>query len=112
VRVFQSRVLRRLFETKRYEVMGCWSKLHNVELHKLYTSPMMKSRKMIWAGHVARIGKKKNAWRILVEKPEGERPLRKQRHRWVKVIKTDRREVMMVWVGLMWLRIGTSGGLL
>jgi hypothetical protein len=60
-------------------VTGYWRKLHNEELHKLYSSPsiirVIKSRRMRWAGHVARMGEKKNAYRILVGKPEGKRPL-------------------------------------
>jgi hypothetical protein len=68
-------VLRRIFGPKRYEVSGGWRKLHNEELHNLYSSPsmirMIKSRRMRWAVHVARIEEKRNAYRILVGKPEG-----------------------------------------
>jgi hypothetical protein len=85
--VFENRVLRRIFVPKRHEVIGCWRKLHNEELHNLYSSlntiRMIKSRKMRWAGHVARIGEKRNAYKILVGKPEGRRPLRTPRCRWV-----------------------------
>jgi hypothetical protein len=85
------RVLRRIFGPKRDEVKGDWRKLHNEELHNLYSSPniirMIKSRKMRWAGHVARMGEKRNAYRILVEKPEGKRPLGRSRRRWVDNIK-------------------------
>jgi hypothetical protein len=67
-------VLRRIFGPKRNEVTGDWRKLHNEELHRLYSSPriirMIKSRKMRWAGHVTRMGEKRNAYRILVGKPE------------------------------------------
>jgi hypothetical protein len=74
--VFENRVLRRIFVPKREEVTGGWRKLHNEELHNLYSSPsiirMIKSRRMRWAGHVARMGKR-NAYRILVGKPEGRR---------------------------------------
>jgi hypothetical protein len=74
--VFENRVLRRMFRPKRDEVTGGWRKLHNEELHNLYSSPsiirMFKSRKMKWAGYVARMGKKRNA---LVGKPEGKRSL-------------------------------------
>jgi hypothetical protein len=73
-------VLKRIFGSKRDEVMGEWRKLHNKELHDLYPSPsiirIVKSRRMRWAGHVARMGEKRNAYRLLVGKPEGKRPLR------------------------------------
>jgi hypothetical protein len=76
-----SRVLRKIFGSKRVEVTGGWRKLHNEELHNLYSSPsimgMIKSRGMRWAGHVARKGAKRNAYRIFVGKPEGKRPLRR-----------------------------------
>jgi hypothetical protein len=79
LRVFENRVLRRIFGPKRDEVTGGWRKLHNEELHSLYSSPsiirMIKSRSMRWAGHVARTRKKRNAYRILVGKPGGKRPL-------------------------------------
>jgi hypothetical protein len=73
LRVFENRVLRRIFGPKRDEVTGEWRKLHNTELHDLYSSPsiirIIKSRRMRWAGHVARIGEKRNAYRLLVGKP-------------------------------------------
>jgi hypothetical protein len=73
--VFENRVLRRIFGRKRDEVTGAWRKLHNEELHNLYSSAsvirMTKSRRMRLAGHVTRIGVKKNAYRILVRKSEG-----------------------------------------
>jgi hypothetical protein len=97
-------------------VTGEWRKLHNAELHNLYSSPniirMIKSRRMRLAGHVARMGEKRNAYRILVGKPEG-RPLGRPRRRWVDNNKIDLREIDgMVWSGSIWLRIGISGGLL
>jgi hypothetical protein len=68
--VFETRVLRRMFGPKSHVVRGGWRYLHNEELHKLYSSPsiirMNKSRRMRWAGHVARMGEKRNAYRILV----------------------------------------------
>jgi hypothetical protein len=71
---------------------------------------MIKSRRMRWAAHVAQMGR--TAFRILVEKPEGKRPLGRRRRRWVKNIKIDLKEDGVVWIGSIWLRIGTSGGLL
>jgi hypothetical protein len=86
LRAFENRVLRRIFEPKRDEVTGGWQKLHNEELHSLYCSPgiirMIMSRRMRWAGNVARKGEKRNAYRILVGKPEGKRPLGRPRRRW------------------------------
>jgi hypothetical protein len=77
--VFENRVLRRIFGPKRDEVMGKWRKLHNEELRDLYSSPniirLIKSRRIRWAGHVAQMGEKRNAYRLLVGKPEGKRPL-------------------------------------
>jgi hypothetical protein len=67
---------------------------------------------MRWAGHVEQMGRKRNPDRILVGKPEGKRPLGRPRRRWVDNIKIDLRENGMVWTGSIWLKIGTSGGLL
>jgi hypothetical protein len=102
LREFEERVLRRMFCPKRYEMTGGWRKLHNEELHNLYPSPsiirMTTSRRVRWAGHVARMGEKMNAYRILVGKPYGESPLGRQRRRWVDNIKMDLRE--MGWGGM------------
>jgi transcription termination factor 2 len=91
------RVLRRIFGPKRDEETGGWRKLHNDELHKLYSSPsiirIIKSRRMRWAGHVARMGENRNAYTILVGMPEGKRPLGRPRRRWVDNIKMDLREI-------------------
>jgi hypothetical protein len=77
--VFENRVLRRIFGPKRDEVTGEWRKLHNEELHDLYSSPIIiriiKAKRMKWAVHVARMEEKRNAYRLLVGKPEGRRPL-------------------------------------
>jgi hypothetical protein len=76
---------------------------------------IIKSRRMRWLGHVARRGDKRNAYRILAGEPEGKRPLRRPRRRWVANIKMDLREIGwegVEWIGLLWLRIETSGGLL
>jgi hypothetical protein len=72
---------------------------------------MIKSRRMKWAGHVARMEEKRNAYRILVGKPEGKRPLGRPRYRWMNTIKIDLRETGwdgMDWIRLIWFRIGTS----
>jgi hypothetical protein len=82
--VFENRVLR-IFGEKRDEVTGGWRKLRNEELYNLYSSPsvvrMIKSRRMRWAGHAARIRERRNAYRILVGKPEGRKLLRRTRRR-------------------------------
>jgi hypothetical protein len=98
-------VLCRIFGPKRDEETGGWRKLHNEELHNLYSSPnvirMIKSRRMTWASHVARIGdEKKNAYMILVGNPEGKSPLGRPRRRWVDDIKMDLREIG--WDGVDW----------
>jgi hypothetical protein len=97
LRVFVNRVLRRVFGSKRDEVTGEWRKLHNEELNDLYSLPntvrMVKSRRMRWAGHVARMGEDRVVFRVLVGKPEGKRPLGKPRRRWEDNIKIDLREV-------------------
>jgi hypothetical protein len=76
--VSENRVLRRIFGPKRDEVTREWRKLHNEEVNDLYSSPnivrLIKSRRLRWAGHVARIGEKRGVYRVLVEKPEGKRP--------------------------------------
>jgi hypothetical protein len=95
--VFENRELRRIIGPKRDEVTGDWRKLHNEELHNLYSSSdiirMMKLRWMRWAGHVARMGANRNAYRILVGKPGGNRPLGRPRRMWVDNIKIDLREI-------------------
>jgi hypothetical protein len=84
--VFENGVLRRIFGPKRDEVTGGWRKLHNEELHNSYSSPsiirMIKSRRMRWSGHVAHTGENRNAYRILVGKPEGKRSLGRPKRRW------------------------------
>jgi hypothetical protein len=93
--VFKNRVLR-IFGPKTDEIIGSWRKLHNEELHNLYSSPniirMIMSRRMRWAGHIACIGKKRNANRVLVGKPEGKRPLGRPRCRWEDNIKMGLRQ--------------------
>jgi hypothetical protein len=84
LRVFENRVLRKIFGPKREED-GSWRKLHNNELHDLYYSPnivrVIKSTRMRWAGHVARMGEGRNAYRVLVGRPEGKRPLGRPRRK-------------------------------
>jgi hypothetical protein len=116
--VFANRVVRRIFGLKRDEVTGEWRKLHSGELHNLYSSPdiirQIKSRRMRWAGRVARMGEGRNVYRVLVGKHEGKRPLERPRCRWEDGTKMDLREIGWgrVWSGFSWLRIGTGGGLL
>ena len=107
LRVFENMVLRRIFGHRRDEVTGEWRRLHNEELSDLYCSPnivwVIKSRRMKWAGHVARMGEEKGAYRLLVGKPEGKRPLGRPRRRWVDNIRMDLQEVgcgYVDWIGL------------
>ncbi|KAJ4444208.1 hypothetical protein ANN_05999 [Periplaneta americana] len=97
LRVFENNVLRKIFGAKRDEVTEEWRKLHNAELHALYPSPdiirNIKSRRLRWAGHVARMGESRNAYRVLVGRPEGKIPLGRPRRRWEDNIKMDLREV-------------------
>ncbi|KAJ4436719.1 hypothetical protein ANN_16851 [Periplaneta americana] len=97
LRMFENKVLRKIFGAKRDEVTGEWRKLHNTELHALYSSPdiirNLKSRCLRWAGHVARMGESRNAYRVLVGRAEGKRPLGRPRRRWEDNIKMDLREV-------------------
>jgi len=90
-------VLRRIFGPKRDEVKGEYRKLHNEELNDLYSSPkivrVIKSRRMRWEGHVARMEEGRGIYRVLVGKPEGKRPLERHRHRWEDNIKMDLQEV-------------------
>jgi hypothetical protein len=92
LRVFENRVLRKIFGPKREED-GSWRKLHNDELHSLYSSlnivRVIKSRRMRWAGHVERMGEGKVVYRVLIGRPEGERPLGKPRCWWEHNIKMD-----------------------
>jgi len=109
--VFENRVLRRVFGPKRDEVTGEWRKLHNEELNDLYSLPnivwVVKSKRVRWAGHVAHMGEDRGVYRVLVEKPEGRRPLGRPRRRWEDNIQ----EVGgVVGTGWNWLRIGTGGG--
>jgi hypothetical protein len=117
LRVFENRVLRWIFGLKRHDVTGEWRRLHNEELDDLYSSPniirVIKSRRMRWAGHVAHMGEERGACRILVGRPEG------RNH--VEDPDVDGRIILKWifkkwdwggWTGLIWLRIGTGGGLM
>ena len=112
LRVFENRVLRRIFGPRRDGVTGEWRKLHNEELNSLYSSPnivrVIKSRRLRWAGHVARMEEGRGVRKVLVGKPEGKRPLGRPRRRWEDNIKMDLEEGV-VGTGWSWLRIGTGG---
>ncbi|KAJ4441433.1 hypothetical protein ANN_11288 [Periplaneta americana] len=110
LRVFENKVLRKIFGAKRDEVTGEWRKLHNGELHALYSSPdiirNIKSRRLRWAGHVARMGESRNAYRVLVGRPEGKIPLGRSRRRWEDNIKMDLRE--MGYDGRDWINLAQN----
>ena len=93
----ENKVLRKIFGAKKDEITGEWRKLHNAELNALYSSPniirSLKSRGLRWAGHVAHMDQSRNAYRVLVGKPEGKRPLGRRRRRWEDNIRMDLREV-------------------
>jgi hypothetical protein len=97
LRVFENRVLTRIFGPKGDEVTGEWRKLHREELHNLYSSPdiirQVKSRRMRWAGHVARMGEERKVYKVWVGKPKGKRPLGRSRRRWEDGIRMDLREI-------------------
>ena len=97
LRVFENRVLRKVFGPKRDEGTGEWRKLHNEELNDLYYLPnivrVVKSRRMRWTGHVAHMGEDRVVHRVLVGKPEGKRPLGRPRCRWEDNIKMALQEV-------------------
>jgi hypothetical protein len=107
LRVFENRVLRRIFGPKRDEVTGEWRKLHNEELHILYSSPniiqQIKSRRMRWAGHVACMGEERNVYRVLMGKPEGKRAFGRPMCRWVDGIRMDLRETG--WGNVDWIQL-------
>ena len=97
LRVFENKVFRKIFGAKRGEITGEWRKLYIAELHALYSSPNiirnLKSRRLRWAGHVARMEQFRNTYRVLVGKPESKRPLGRSRRRWEDNIKMNLREV-------------------
>jgi hypothetical protein len=107
--VYENRVLRRIFGPKTDEMVR-WRKLHNEKLRNLYSPPSIirtiRSRRMRWAGHVARIVATRNAYRILVGMPEGKRPLGRTRRRWVHNIKMGLREIG--WDGGDWIDLAQN----
>ena len=115
LRVFENMVLMRIFGPRRDEVTGEWWRLHNEELNDLYHSPnivrMIKSRRMRWAGHVARMGEEKGLYRVLVGKPEGKGRMGDLGlDRWIILGWISRRWDLGIWTGLGWPRIETVGG--
>jgi hypothetical protein len=107
LRVFENRVLRKIFGPKRDEVTEEWRKMNNKELCDLYSLRsiirIIRSRRMRWTGHVTQMGEKRKEYRVLVGKPEGKRPLGRPRHRWVDNIMMDLGEVGwndVDWTGL------------
>ena len=115
--MFENRGLRRVFGPKRDEGTREWRKLHNEELNDMYSLPnivqVIKSTRIRWEGHVARIGERIGVYRVLVGKPEGNRPLGRPRRRWEDNIKMDLQEVRcggMDWIGLTQNRDRWTGG--
>jgi hypothetical protein len=110
LRMFENRMLRRIFGPKRNDVMRGWRKLHNEELHSLHCAPyiirVIKSRTMRWMGHVVHTREMRNVYKILVGKPEGKRPLRRPRHRWEDNIKMDLREIRFE--GVDWIHLAQN----
>jgi hypothetical protein len=112
LRVFENRVLRRIFGPKRDEVTQEWRRLHNKDLYDLYPPNIIrviKSRRVRWEGQVAHMEKRRDAYTNLMVRLNGKRPLGRHRHRWEDNIKMDLQDVAWgAWTGLMWLRIGTG----
>ena len=117
LRMFENKVLRKIFAAKKYEITGEWRTLHNAELHALYSSPNIirshKSRRLRWAGYVARMEQSRNAYRVLVEKPVGKRSLGRPRWRGGINIKMDLKAVCRdTWNYTDLAKIGTNGELM
>jgi len=107
LRVIENMLLRRIFGPRRDEVTGEWRRLHNEELNDLYALPnivrVIKSRRIRWVGHVARVCEERGVYRVLVGKPEGRRPLGRPGRRWVDNVMMDVQEVgcgYVDWIGL------------
>jgi hypothetical protein len=107
LRVFENRVLRTIFGPKRDEVTGEWRKLHNEELHVLYSSSniitQIRSRRIRWAGHVACVGEERNVYNVLMGKTEGKRPLGRPRRRWEDGARMNLRKT--VWASVDWIHL-------
>jgi hypothetical protein len=105
--VLEKRVLRRIFGPNRDEVTVEWRKLHNEELHNLYSSAdiirQINSRRLRWAGHAARLGEERKLYKVLVGKPDGKRPLARSTRMWEDGIRMDRREIGFG--GVDWIRL-------
>jgi hypothetical protein len=117
LRVFEKRVLRKIFGPKRDEVTEDWRRLHNEELYALYSSPntirVIRSGRMRCAGHVESMGDTKGVYRVLVGRPEARRPLGRSKLRWGIILKcTFKKSDKETWTGLMWFSVGSGGGLL
>jgi len=126
LRVFENRVLRRVFGPKREEVTGEWRKLQNEELNYLYSPPnivqVIKTRTMRWAGHVARMEERRGVYRVLMGKPEEKRPIGRFRYIYIYIYIYIYWRVILrcmfgkwdvgIWTGSMWLGTGTGDGLL
>ena len=114
LRVFENRVLRRVFGFKRDEVTGEWRKLHNEELRDLFSLPnivrVVKSRRMRWVGHVVRMGEGRGVHRVVVGKPEGKRPLGDPDVDGMIILRWIFGKWEGVETGWSWLRTGTGGG--
>jgi hypothetical protein len=115
--VFENRLFNRVLKSQREELMGSWMKLYVKELNNFYSSPVIvsiiKSRNIRILWHIARMRKMRNAYRVLVEKPERRKSLARPRHRWEDNIKTNLEEIgERLWTACIWLRIRMSGRLL
>ena len=112
LREFDNRVLKRMFGPKRDEVTGEWRKLHNEEINDLYFSRnivrVIKSRKMRWLGHLASMGERRDEYKVLVGKPEGNGQLGRSRHIWEDNIKMDFQEVGCL--GMDWINVSQDRG--
>jgi hypothetical protein len=114
LKVFDNSVLRKIFGPKRHKKTRQWTRLHNKELYDLHSSPnnilIIKSRRMKWVGHVVRMGDRTNAYRVLVRRPDGKRPLGNLGVGGIILKWMFKKYEGEIGSGLIWLRIGTGGG--